>query len=320
MTPPNASAPVSHWSFYARLLGPCVLGVLVWRIETEQVLQVLRNSHLGLLGLAVLLMIPHLFLRGMRWWFFVRQQGVSLSVGHALNVYAHAVFLGSVTPGRSGEFLKVFYLKKHGISMGAGMVSVFYDRLLDLFVLFLIGTLAVLYWFIQSYIFLFSLLIAISMALIFLWVMRHRLPILHSLKWVAHQLQNFLPQKVHYFTQEFLEGHRKLQGRNVWGWTFLLTVLAWLLCFLAFAELAQAMELQLSFFLVAGLTAVTNLVAILPVTIMGLGTREAILIFILGFYGIPSSQALAYGMLQFLLALVVAILCGISLLLPLDRL
>jgi len=52
--------------------------------------------------------------------------------------YAASLFWGIITPDRIGEAAKIIYLKKKGVSVGRGDLSVVLDRLLDLSLLLLL--------------------------------------------------------------------------------------------------------------------------------------------------------------------------------------
>ena len=53
-----------------------------------------------------------------------------------------SLYIGFVTPGRLGEFIKAVYLKSDkGISLSKGMSSVLIDRLCDLYLLIFLGLL-----------------------------------------------------------------------------------------------------------------------------------------------------------------------------------
>jgi uncharacterized membrane protein YbhN (UPF0104 family) len=73
---------------------------------------------------------------------------------------------------------------------------------------------------------------------------------------------------------------------------------------------ASALDLDLSLATVGWTRAAAMLVAILPVSIAGLGVREGVLVLLLAPYGISAADALAYGLLAFVVSVLVPGLAG----------
>ncbi len=74
--------------------------------------------------------------------------------------------------------------------------------------------------------------------------------------------------------------------------------------------LIKAMGLDLSFIEIAWVVSVATLLQLLPITIAGLGLREAALIILLGYYGISQDIAMAYSILIFSVLIVFGLLGG----------
>jgi len=72
--------------------------------------------------------------------------------------------------------------------------------------------------------------------------------------------------------------------------------------------LAEGMSLGLSLFAIAWIRSITLLVALVPITIAGLGLREGVLIILLSNYGISAASAFAYAIISFAIQLVLGLL------------
>ena len=82
--------------------------------------------------IAALLFIPLMIaVKAMRWRLLLQAQGVEYPLGKCIEVYSIGIFWGIVTPGRLGDFVKVLYLKRHGLNVLHGLFSVVGDRLFD---------------------------------------------------------------------------------------------------------------------------------------------------------------------------------------------
>jgi uncharacterized membrane protein YbhN (UPF0104 family) len=78
----------------------------------------------------------------------------------------------------------------------------------------------------------------------------------------------------------------------------LLTAVSWGVTYGANYCFGLSLGLPLSYFEMAGISAVCSLVASMPISIAGAGTRDAALIAILAGYGIGSAEAVALSTLM----------------------
>ena len=67
----------------------------------------------------------------------------------------------------------------------------------------------------------------------------------------------------------------------------------------AYALVALALDLQLSLMTIAWTRAAAMLIAILPISVSGLGVREGVMLVLLAPYGVSSAEALAFSLLAF---------------------
>lgn len=111
---------------------------LVSRVDGAQVVSLWRQSVKGYLWLALGLTGLAPVLGTLRWQGVLRAQGVRLPYATALRAVLMANVLNSFLPSKGGEVVKATYLREHGgLTLGVG--SVVLERLVDLLVLGLLG-------------------------------------------------------------------------------------------------------------------------------------------------------------------------------------
>src|SRR5258708_16472583 len=114
---------------YLRYL-PILIGILLFafilkKVNLTDTLVILKQADWGLLFLALLAFVGMVYLKGVRWSFLLRMQRASYSVWDCFLIYMATLYLGNFTPGRAGDFAKIFYLKQDlKLSAGTGMASV----------------------------------------------------------------------------------------------------------------------------------------------------------------------------------------------------
>jgi uncharacterized protein (TIRG00374 family) len=130
-----------------RYLGFLVFAFLIWYVGPRNLLQTLAGTQFSYLFAALVLNLPLIILKTCRWRVLLGEAGINLPLIAASRAYAAGVFLGCLTPGRLGEFLKVVYVtQSSGVGTGKALPSVLIDRLYDLYFLFVLGLIGLFHY------------------------------------------------------------------------------------------------------------------------------------------------------------------------------
>ncbi len=121
-------------------IGPALLVILLVRIDRQELLDSLKGARLDYVALACLCTIPALAIRAKRLSLLIGADAGAPKFGSVVNVYAYSILVGTVTPGRLGEFIKVVHLKKWGATLASALTTVFLERLPDILFLMTVGT------------------------------------------------------------------------------------------------------------------------------------------------------------------------------------
>ena len=308
-----------YGSWLLHAIGPCILLFLIWRVDFTQSLKLLASVKLGYLAAALFLLVPMLVLRSLRWRGLVGVQGVTLAWADAVWVYAFSILVGTATPGRLGEFIKVAFLRRGGMSLGASFFSVLMDRLFDLGFLLLFAAAAVLGLLglqaipLASGVVLLALLAGFGTWFFTIGKGQRLVPGL-----IGRLPGTTLKRRLGENYAGFSHGFARLRPKAILA-AVTVTTFIWIINYLAIYLLALGIDLQVGFIYLSGLSAVASLVTLIPVSVMGVGTRDAALVFLLGLRGIPETQALALSVGMFLLLTANAALCALTLLHPQSR-
>ena len=279
-----------------RLLGLMILVYILCKIDWTQMASVLKRTELLWIIIAMLINIPQLWFKSTRWQSLLFMQGKTIRNGEAFLLYVSSVYLGVVTPGRLGEFAKAIYLKQERItSVSHGFSSVLVDRLCDLYLLFLLAMAGLVFltpWAGAEIFGWTGLAGAMGIPAIFFLSNRTQ----RFFSWIYQKvLASKLPESAKEGAEQFVKGMQELMTYRIYG-AGLLTLLAWSLFFLQCFLIAKAIGLPITYMEVIPIMAITNIFTFLPVSISGLGTREAALCFLLLPRGISLELILAYSM------------------------
>lgn len=197
------------------------------------------------------------------------------------------MLLGLATPGRVGEYSKLIYLKKDQHSLGKGVSGMLIDKLFDLSFILIFGIIAIFF--------------VPFLSLDFTNYIK-------TFKWFALVAPIFLvlmivlflykKQKILKIFSEIIAGVKQFRPGKIFN-LFLLTTTAWFVYFLSIYLVATSIGIQekTGFLYLAFSTVIVQIAAFLPITTLGVGTREAALVFLLTPLGIPKEIIILFSLL-----------------------
>jgi uncharacterized protein (TIRG00374 family) len=274
--------------------------VILSRIDLGRTAEMLRAVRFQFLLTAMALYPCLILLKAWRWRMLLQQQGIGYGLLPAFAAYNSALAAGYVTPGRLGEFMKALYLTKdEGIGLGQAFSSVLLDRLLDLYLL--LGTAAAgaaLFAVPQGF-------VGTSLAVLVLATLG---PLLILVPGVSRRLAALIARGASRLSNarykkalaqgwgEFQHGMEKLVNVRLLV-PFLCTILAYVVFYFQCYLLALALGLPLSCPYSAYSVSLASLLAMLPVSISGLGVREAAFVALFRPIGLTAEMAVSYSLL-----------------------
>jgi glycosyltransferase 2 family protein len=318
----QSSLPESAWlssarralPWLVRLVGIGLLVFLFSRVNLSELLVIWGEADRGLILLGVLFAIGMMLVKALRWHCLLRAQGISFPLGQTAAAYFSTYYVGIVTPGRAGEFLKVFYLRSRtNASFGSAMVSVLFDRFLDIVVLVALAASG-------------TLLVPELSFLSTTWMLAAG--ILTALVGGAFLLkQNFFQRFVGGLVataartaglsatqaqlDDFFRGAGEVLRLRPLVTAMLLSLASWFFLLYACYLFAQSLGIPASFWYLAFAMAAAGLISLLPVSIAGIGVRDTTLAALFAVIGISLQASLAYSLLYFAVFGVVLGLVGV---------
>jgi uncharacterized protein (TIRG00374 family) len=252
-----------------------------------------------LLGAVIGLAILHV-LKSIRWKLMLDAQHIPLGWGEALVVYMAGMFLGVLTPGRFGDLAKIWYLRQAGHSAGQASVSVLIDRVLDWAALMVITSVALI-WYARMLLALSPRLFALSAGATAIMLAGGVMVVVvmaggggRAGSWLIERLPVRLIERVRQPWRDFRRGWDELP-RRIWPALIALTALNWLMYLAIVYLLTRTVGLTLGVWQTVSFYALSTIVSALPLSVMGIGTRDATLVLLFGLLDEPASSALAFS-------------------------
>ncbi|MFQ5854509.1 MAG: lysylphosphatidylglycerol synthase transmembrane domain-containing protein [Anaerolineae bacterium] len=258
-----------------RLIGLLLLAFALSRINLGQTALRVVHARPEYLVVAVASTAPLVAVRAWRLQVILAGVGIVLPFRQVLTLRIVTSAAGDATPGRLGEFGAAAYLRRAGYSASKAALAVLIDRGLDgaVFALTAIATV----FRISDFGFRIS---DFSLGV-------------GSLQSIASQSEI---------------RNSKFEIRNWVGAGLLSVVAFFLLVFRAYC-LALALDIPISFFALAGVVAISTFVQLLPISVLGIGSRDVSLLYLFHRLGLPASSAIGLSWLV-LAMLVLQLLVG----------
>ena len=253
-----------------------------------------------------LFLVSSTFLKSYRWQRLMKAQGIKYSFWQTFLMYQASVYIGMFTPARLGEATRVLYLKENH-SLGRGFVSIVLDRMADMLFLLLSGFLGMFLFLdiIKGQILIFGIMIFILLLLIILI-------------FKSNLLRYFLKKIFYYFVpQKYKESWKlnfqdffsdlKIYKFNDYIFSFFLTLIIWFTYYIVVYLFALEIGMyQVPFLYFFSALSIVSLLTLLPISIAGIGTRDAALLAMFSVFKVQPESTIALSMFILFLTFLVA--------------
>jgi uncharacterized membrane protein YbhN (UPF0104 family) len=281
------------------------VALLVWldlsgALPLEKVWSALAGADFWLVALSIAFYVPFLAVKAARWRIVSASMNVPLSWGDAWRIYAIGLAAGTFTPGQAGDALKAWYVQRKGYTLARGLGSSVFDRLFDVAGLAVLGLVGVLVYggrFAGQAPVLVAWVAVCVAAVAFLAWNRTRT---WGVNLVARRLARFGGGGVG------AGGEWSLDARTL-AYAGLLTLASFAISIFRVWLLAASVGIALGPLEVSGFVGLTTAAALVPVTVGGVGTRDALAALSFTQLGYDPAQGIAVSLLILVLNVAQAI-------------
>jgi len=299
------------------IVGFLLLAAIFLFIDFNRLVEILSTANPILFIAAVLVGIPSVTARSAKWHLMLKKQGHRFSFPKILKYYFIGIGLGTFTPGRLGDFVKALFVNRKIRSLGQSFSSVLVDRIIDLIVLLALGILSSL-----AFIYLYGVtIISIPLIAVLVAVPCIGFYLLFNKKLLKKVLRPFYralvpeqyKEKLKAGFDPFLSSAQSLlKNRNLLAFAIFFSLVSWGLETLTQFLLAMSLGIELSLTFILMVMSLSTLVSLLPLSVSGIGTRDALLILLFSLQAIPAEQAVAFSFLVLFVSVILSLI-GIAL-------
>lgn len=290
------------FTFLKFLVSFLLLYFLFRKFPLRSVIDVVKGMELWSIGGGIFLVFVFFFISSLRWKLLLSEQEIYISLPRTFVYFLISFFIGTFLPSGLGmDVVRSIYAGGRK-NFERAFISTLVDRTLGMSALIFIGF---VFSFTHRNFLVFLPIYGGFLALIaalFLLIMKEKVGMVRRMT----EKIKFLKEPLSKMYRAFLVYREKKKTLvNV----FLLSLFLQLIFILYNMVLAWGMGYRavLPFFVYIPLA---GIVALLPISIGGLGPREATYVYLFSFAGFPSEGALALSLLSFALGLIPALLGG----------
>jgi glycosyltransferase 2 family protein len=279
-----------------RFLGLIILGVILTKVEWDQFVKATQMADQRLLVLCLPINLLTVWIKSARWRLILSMQGHPIKRLESFSICLSATFLSWITPGRLGDIARVIYVKQYNITNASrALSSVLIDRLFDIclyFVIAFFGLLIITPHLMANNWGWVGIFVIAAILSIYILVKKHS-----KIESLFQSNKFFLKNSIDFskWLKPFFEGIKDVQGKGL-AKVLVFTIFGNVIFFYQFFLISKAFSISIPFFELTSIIAITSLASLLPITISGIGIREAILLYFFDPMGINFETTIAFSM------------------------
>jgi len=283
---------------FLQILGPLIFIYILSKIDYQILFEEIKLLKWYFLVLAAGLMIFEIVVRSLRWRTILLSLNINISKLSSIKLHWLGIFIGIITPGRFGELIKVYFLKKRSYNIFRSFFSIILDRTIDILILLFFGLLIFFFFLKDIGIYIIPFGLILLLVIIFIFLLIDQRSYLHKLfgRFVQKILHVEFKNYSRFTFSKFWQGIKGLKKKDV-IYFFIYLIVSWCLYFLVRYVIALSLGLDLSFINISIISILVAIVTILPISIAGLGTREAAVIYLFSLFGLSKEMALLFSLL-----------------------
>jgi len=287
-------------------LGLFIVTFLLWSCDFDSVVAVISSIHIAELFPALFLYVCTILLLSFRWRFILKNMGYNVSMRVTFQAFSAGILLSDISPGRIGEISRPFFIRDL-VPFGLGCGSFFLDRYIDFIGKGLLCGIALFFFIALFPPQIICLFLGVSLVpvfiLTFLWISGEK---------TLDILSRTGLSRIHAIGGEVHSGLKQLRRPYVvLIISLILTLITAIMQGIRLVILAGIMGYHIPIAEVTILQSLISSLALVPITISGLGLVEGGLTTMFAYYGVPSAIGLSIAILDRMITICVHLIGGL---------
>jgi len=289
-----------NWKKYLPFIGILIFIYILLKLDISQIIKEISNAKLIFLLIALFFVFLYFITETLKWFIIARIQKINIPFIQAFKINLMGTLYSFITPSKIGGSIRAEYLRKYNNQkIGKGLSNYVLDKVLDLCSLVF---LAIIFSFVFKklipinffYISILTLIILAGCLIYFRDEKRSKkiLKIIIYKKLIPKKIKSKAKESFYYF-------YKDMPKKRYFILFFFINLINWFVLYTISFFIAISLEIYLPFFYFLAILPIATLAGQIPITISGLGTREAVLISLFGLFGISATKVFSMSMIGF---------------------
>ena len=285
---------------YTPFIGIIILIYLIWSIGTEEIIATFLQISPWFILAAAVLTLPRVLLRNLGWQMILKKQHIKVSYWKSLKVFLIGYFYGSITPGYIGQLMRIPYLKDEtGEPTGKLFINTVIEEgihTMSLYLMMVLGSLLIVDEIPEA--------LPIALAVLFAHIIIYWFFIKKERgeKVFRFLIKFLIPKRFKNYLSRFVDSfYTDFPSIKDFLLPFIVVIPTWFIIYTQIYIIALSLGVTIPYGIFILLAAIANIVAFIPITSAGLGTREATMVFLFSLFGVSAEKALVVSLAGHLL-------------------
>lgn len=270
------------------------------KIPLSQIHTALSSTNVWLFISSILISIPVVLLSSFQTKYLTDIQNLSIAYKEVLYVDLTTNFYSLFLPGFVyGGPIKWYKFSKYGKKSSAAVVVV-YNRYLEIFITSFLGIVfSIPTLFLSDAAYLLPIWLCALMLLFLAYLLPLNNKILQGTEKIFSKIP--VPKAVKSRIQSVFEAQKNFQKLEAKDHLEIVGIMLTyhFISVVSFYVLALSVNLSINFFVIGWIRSAVMIATMIPISISGFGIREGVFIYLLKFFGVPPSLAVAFSFLSF---------------------
>ncbi len=294
---------------YLPIIGIGLFIYILIKVGISQIFDEVIQANLFFLLVAMFFVFAALITGTLKWFVIAHKQKIKVPFWKAFRINLICFFYGFITPSKVGHIMRAGYLKKYNNQhLGKGISNYVLDKIMDLFSLVF---LAIVFSFVfrnlisinYLYYALGGLALLISLLIIFRKEGRSRSILKIFYRLIPKKRRDKVKHEFHLF-------YKDMPKKRYFLLFLLFHVINWVVIYTITFFVGISLGINISFFYFLAILPIATLIGQIPITISGLGIREATMIKLFGLLGIGATKIFSMSIITLFLAGIIPAIIG----------
>ncbi len=300
---------------YLPIIGIGLFIYLLIRLDITKIFQEIKNLNFSYLFIAIGLLGIFFVIQTLKWFMIAREQRINIPFKDALKINIISDFYGIVTPSKIGSIMRIDYLRKYKADTGKGLSNFVIDKILDLSSLFILTIVFsfIFYRELISSIISFQyqiVIIAIFMVMVVLSLLFYKKETSRSIVKVVYKI--FIPKRLKEKSRIMFDSFYEDMPSLIFLFLiFLVGMINWIVNYAMIYFISLSLGVNIGFIPFLIIMPISTLVAQIPITINGLGTREITMISLFELFGVNAVKVFSMSLIGIIISSIIPTIIAI---------